>query len=289
MLRFSARAYQYTLITTICFSLLVLYGLPVLARSFNPMLPQIYSSQNDVSGWLMSEKLDGIRAYWDGRQLFSKNGNLFHPPAEFLRNLPDFALEGELWGGRGTFPQTASTVKTQHQHPGWNKLKFAIFDAPTVPGGFTQRMAQVKRWFIAHPSTNAYIIKQTRVDNAQHLQQQLAAIELAGGEGLIVRQPHAPYVAGRNSAILKVKSYQDKEATVIAHLPGHGRNSGRMGALLVQLEDGIRFRIGSGFSDKQRERPPAIGATISFKHYGSYPSGIPKFPSFIRVRKDVGL
>jgi DNA ligase-1 len=105
----------------------------------------------------------------------------------------------------------------------------------------------------------------------------------------MVRRPDAFYLAGRSAEILKVKSFQDAEAVVVAHLPGSGRNRDRLGSLLVELPGGVQFRIGSGFSDAQREYPPPIGEVVTFKHYGFYPSGIPKFPSFLRVRKDRAL
>lgn len=250
------------------------------------MLPQVYTGQENVSGWLMSEKLDGVRGYWNGRQLLSKNGNLLHPPDAFIRELPPFALEGELWGGRDSFQPTLSIVKQQHPHTGWLQLKFAIFDVPHVPGGFAARIEQARSWFTAHPSVYAFVIPQLPVRDQINLQQELQRIESLGGEGLIVRKADGLYAAGRSAEILKVKSFQDAEARVVAHLPGKGRNAGRLGSLLVELTGGIQFKIGSGFSDRQRESPPPIGVLITFKYYGKYLSGIPKFPSFMRIRGD---
>jgi len=253
------------------------------------MLPQVYSGQVDVAGWLMSEKLDGVRGYWDGKQLLSKNGNRLYPPAAFIRDLPPFPLEGELWGGRGSFEQTVSIVRQQQPHAGWLQLKFAIFDVPLTSVSFTERIIQASDWFAAHPTNYAFIIPQIPVRDQAHLQQELERIERLGGEGLIVRRPDARYSAGRSMEILKVKSHQDAEATVLAQLPGKGRNAGRLGALLVELEDGTRFRIGSGFSDADRESPPPVGSLITFKYYGTYQSGIPKFPAFLRLRSDRDL
>ena len=253
------------------------------------MLPEVYNAQVDVAGWLMSEKLDGVRGYWDGRHLLSKNGKAFFPPAEFVRGLPPFPVEGELWGGRGTFTQTIAIVSKENPHSGWLQLKLAIFDVPEAPGGFTRRIAKAVAWFAAHPSAYAFVIPQTRVRNREELQQHLVQIEKRGGEGLIVRRPDATYTAGRSAEILKVKKYQDTEARVVQHLPGKGRNAGRLGSLLVEQEDGLRFKIGGGFSDAERESPPPVGALITFKFYGKYPSGIPKFPSFLRIRQDQNL
>jgi DNA ligase-1 len=221
--------------------------------------------------------------------MLSKNGNVFHPSAAFVRDLPPFPLEGELWGGRGSFEQTVVIVKKQHPHDGWLQLKFAIFDVPKVPGGFTERIAEADDWFATHPSAYAFVIPQTRVRDPRDLQLELARIEKLGGEGLIVRQPDAHYAVGRSAEILKVKNYQDAEATVVAHLPGKGRNEGRLGSLLVELGDGRQFKIGGGFSDAERESPPPVGAVVTFKFYGRYQSGIPKFPSFLRIRRDQDL
>jgi DNA ligase-1 len=253
------------------------------------MLPHVYTDQADISGWLMSEKLDGVRGYWDGRQMLSKNGNPFFPPPEFTRDLPPFPIEGELWGGRGTFEKTVSIVKRQQPHSGWLELDFAIFDVPEAPGGFRSRIAKAHQWFAEHPSDYAFVILQTPVTTQDDLKLELERIEKLGGEGLVVRKPDGLYAIGRSTEILKVKNHQDAEATVLQHLPGKGKYSGKLGALLVTLSDGTRFKIGGGFSDAERETPPPVGALITFKFYGYYQSGIPKFPSYLRIREDAEL
>jgi len=272
----------------ILFILLISLGLLGIAGATppKPMLPQVDDGEVAIAGWLMSEKLDGVRGYWDGRQLWSKNGSLFHPPPEFVANFPPFPLEGELWGGRGSFETTAAIVQRPEDPVGWRQLRFAVFDVPEAPGAFIRRIEQASAWFSAHPSAYAFVIPQQLVSDRAALQRELARIERLGGEGLIVRDPDAPYLAGRRPEILKVKSYKDAEAVVVNHLPGQGQNSGQLGALLVELPDGSRFRIGTGFSVAQRRNPPPIGETITFKYYGHYRSGLPKFPVFLRIRHD---
>lgn len=280
---------QRILLCSAALWLLALSASASAADGSGPMLPQVYQAQVDVSGWLMSEKLDGVRGYWNGSELRSKNGNLLFAPAEFTNGLPQFALEGELWCGRGQFAQTVSIVRQKQPHAGWRQVKFAIFDVPEASGGFRQRIELARRWFAEHPSRYAYVIPQHPVQSTEHLQQELARIERIGGEGLIVRQPDAHYAAGRRPQILKVKNYQDAEARVVAQLPGKGRNAGRMGALLVTQADGVQFKLGSGFSNAEREAPPAIGSIITFKYYGRHRSGLPRFPVFLRRRLDQGL
>lgn len=255
------------------------------AIALEVMLPQVYEENINVSGWLVSEKLDGVRGYWDGGTLMSKNGIPFHPLAAFTSNFPDFALEGEIWGGRGTFEQTISVVKKQKAHSGWLDLKFAIFDVPAADGGFVQRLEKAKEWFSENHSEYAFVISQKPVKSKDELKEELLRVESLGGEGLIVRRPDTLYRKGRSGDILKVKSYHDMEAVVKDHVPGKGKNQDKLGSLLVELPDGTRFKIGTGFSDKERKNPPPVGATITFKYYGLYQSGIPKFPSFLRVRR----
>ncbi|PLY06904.1 MAG: DNA ligase [Desulfuromonas sp.] len=281
---------QFRVVVRLLIGLLLMAGVTCQAvMATEPMLPQVYDEQVDVSGWLMSEKLDGVRGYWDGWHLYSKTGGRLYPPEDFTRDLPPFPLEGELWGGRDTFEQTVSTVSQLLPHEGWLALRFAIFDVPAAPGGFTARIERASNWFSAHPSRYAYVIPQTEVHNREQLLAELARVEQLGGEGLIVRRPDALYTAGRSPDILKVKSYEDAEAVVVAHLPGSGRNEGRLGSLLVELADGTRFKLGSGLSDAERDNPPPIGSIITYKYYGYYQSGIPKFPSYLRVRGDASL
>lgn len=274
----------------ISLSIAVLCTFPLPVNALDIMLPRVYRDNIPIVDWLMSEKLDGVRGYWDGKQLFSKNGLLFYPPAAFIQDLPPFPLEGELWGGRETFEQTVSTVKKQQGHDGWLHLQFAIFDVPEEPGSFSSRIQKAERWFTAHPTQYAFVIPQMKITNPDQLQEELQRIEKLGGEGLIVRNPDARYHSGRSNDILKVKNYFDMEATVIGHLPGKGKHEGRLGSLLVEIpgkdRKKIHFKIGTGFSDLTRQHPPPVGSIITFKYYGFYASGIPKFPSFMRIRSD---
>jgi len=270
---------------------LLLFFQVVNAYGLEIMLPRVYTDDIDVKGWLMSEKLDGVRGYWDGGQLLSKKGNPLHPPAAFTRNFPPFALEGEIWGGRKTFEKTVSTLKKKQPHEGWLELKFAIFDVPQATGGFTRRLQRAGDWFAEHPSRFAFVIPQKTVRNNAELSKELQRVEEAGGEGLIVRKADGLYVTGRSREILKVKSFFEMEAVVIAHIEGNGRNSGQLGSLLVELpqDKKIRFKIGTGFSDETRLKPPPVGSIITFKYYGFYESGLPRFPSFLRIRPDLFL
>jgi len=276
---------------------LVVYGIlfPVampgvaLAQKHAPMLPRVYHAEVNVKGWWMSEKLDGVRAYWDGEALYSKNGILLRPPPKFTSGFPPFPLEGELWGGRGTFAQTVSSVLQQQANSGWLELKYAIFDVPQMPGNFRVRLQKAESWIAQHHPAYAFLVPQTTVEDAVHLSRYLDEVVKHGGEGLIVRDPEVAYTPGRSAAILKVKRFEDAEATVVGHVPGSGRNEGRMGALRVLSPEGLEFKIGTGFTDAERNNPPPLGGVVTYKFTGHYKSGIPRFPVYLRERADKGL
>jgi DNA ligase-1 len=86
-----------------------------------------------------------------------------------------------------------------------------------------------------------------------------------------------------------VKTFHDAEAVVVGHQAGAGRHKGRMGALLVRLPDGTDFAVGTGFSDRERENPPAVGATVTFRYQELSDAGVPRFPSWVGVRHDVAV
>ena len=160
-----------------------------------------------------------------------------------------------------------------------------IFNVPKAEGEFTKRLDTGRRWFQEHPNPHAQVLKQEICQGKEHLFQRLAEIESKGGEGIMLRRPQSLYTVGRTHDLLKVKTFDDMEAIVVGHVPGKGKHEGRLGSLLVELPKGIRFAIGTGFSDKERENPPPVGSEITFKYQGFHKSGIPRFASFLRIRE----
>ena len=112
----------------------------------------------------------------------------------------------------------------------------------------------------------------------------LRTVEFDGGEGLVLRNPVSAYEIGRSPNALKVKRFDDMEGRVIGYRAGRGKYTGMTGALWVEIESGKRFYIGSGLTDRDRARPPAIGSMITFRYQGFTSKGIPRFASFLRVR-----
>jgi DNA ligase-1 len=249
------------------------------------LLAHKWETDIDITGWWLSEKLDGVRAYWDGTQFLSRLGNKFYPPPWFTEALPKSPLDGELWGGRKLFQRTVGIVKRQDQSPLWKDLLYVVFDAPSHEGTFEERMEHLQT-LLGDSTPYVRVHAQAPCNGLDHLKEELARVEGLGGEGLMARRPKSKYEAGRSNTLLKVKTFKDAEARVIGHVPGAGKHKGRLGALYVELADGTKFNVGTGFSDRERENPPAIGSLITFRYQELSDGGVPRFPSYVAERFD---
>ena len=250
------------------------------------LLANVWNRSIDPTGWWMSEKYDGLRGYWDGRKLWTRQGNLIHAPDYFVAELPrDIALDGELWIGHGKFEETISIVRSETPDDRWKSVRFMVFDAPQAKGAFEERM-QFLRVTLPEVSHFVRVVAQQRCQGVTQLLAERDRIVRLGGEGLMLRQPESAYEPGRSPTLLKVKPYDDAEATVIAHEPGKGKYAGKLGALRVRTDDGREFSIGSGFTDADRKSPPPVGTVITYRFRGLTAKGLPRFPGYFRVRRD---
>jgi DNA ligase-1 len=252
------------------------------------LLARSYDANVDVQRYWVSEKLDGIRAFWDGAQLLSRGGQQIHAPQWFIDGLPAQALDGELWMGRGHFDALSGTVRrAQPDEQAWRSVRFMIYEAPGAVGTFTERL-QVIRERVALANGLANIpwlqaVEQFRVSDSRALQEQLQQITRAGGEGLMLHRADALYETGRSDALMKLKLWQDAEATIIGHQPGRGKYQGMLGALRVRSADGREFSLGSGLSDQQRRDPPPVGTVITYRFNDRTAKGQPRFARFWRI------
>ena len=250
------------------------------------LLAEKYHQDIDLAAYWVSEKLDGARALWDGKQLISRGGNTFVAPSWFTADFPSVVLDGELWVGRGQFEVTASIVSRHTPHVGWRQVRFMVFDLPEDPGTFDERLQNLRIAVAASASEFLAVIPQHKVPDHKSLLEMLDNIVTNGGEGLMLHRGDSRYHGGRSVDLLKLKRFDDAEGIVIAHNPGQGRLAGLMGSVTVRTAQGTIIRIGSGFSDDERKNPPPIGTTITFKHQGFTTKGKPRFPIFLRIRDD---
>ncbi len=259
------------------------------------MLAKSWDGKQNLAGFWVSEKYDGVRGYWDGEQLLTRAGNPIAAPAWFTAGWPNTPLDGELWVGRGRFTQTVSTVRDQTpDDAAWRSLQYRVFDLPEHGATFDERIPALHAVVQHIQQPWVQPVAQVPAGNAASLQAQLRATVQAGGEGLMLHRGSAHYAAGRSDDLRKLKPLDDAEAMVVGHVAGHGKYAGQLGALWLELpaapgQAARRFKLGTGFTDAQRRDPPPVGSRVSFHYRGETGSGLPRFASFWRMAPPVGL
>lgn len=279
------------LLTTVALGLATLVVAPRAHTASPPALMlarDLGRSEIDVTAYLVSEKLDGVRGRWDGRALWTRGGHRIVTPAAFTRGWPDTPMDGELWLTRGAFETVSALVRrAEPESAAWQPVRFMVFDLPAHPGRFAEREAAMRALVArtGHPQLAA--VAQTTVASRTALDARLARVVAEGGEGLMLHHRDARYGVGRSATLFKLKPYDDAEARVVAHTPGRGKYAGMLGALVVEHHDGRRFRIGSGLSDAQRADPPPAGSWVTYRYNGLTSTGLPRFARFLRVRDEM--
>ena len=251
------------------------------------MLANVYHQGLDLHDYWVSEKYDGVRALWDGTQFISRGGNIYHAPEWFITDFPKVHLDGELWISRQSFELLVSTVRDKKpDSEAWRKIKFMVFDLPKITDTFDNRIKQLTQIIDSANIPWLNIVQQIKLQNHDALMKHLKKVTDLGAEGLMLHKGSSQYRAKRSGDLLKVKPYQDAEAIVVEHIAGKGKYTNMLGAIRVILENGDTFKIGTGFSNAERQNPPKIGAVITYQFRGKTKNGIPRFASFLRERLD---
>jgi len=281
----------YRKLTVLVILFLAMHSQALLAKDVpkpNIMLANVYHEGIDLDDYWVSEKFDGVRALWDGNKFISRGGNIYHAPAWFIEDFPKQRLDGELWIARQSFELLVSTVRDKTpDDKAWTKVKFMVFDIPDIEAIFDQRLLQLNN--IIKTAQIAWLqpVRQIKLKDHQALIRYLDKVTKLGSEGLMLHKGSSFYRGKRSGDLLKVKAYEDAEAVVVGHIPGKGKYADALGALLVSLDSGIRFKIGTGFSDAERRNPPKIGSVITYQFRGKTKNNIPRFASYLRERTDV--
>ncbi len=134
---------------------LVVSSLVVFAQKPSLLLLKTYKDQN-ITGWVMSEKLDGIRAYWNGEELLTRNGNKIYAPVWFTKDYPLFEIDGELWSKRKDFENISSIVRDKKPSKEWREIKHCIFEAPHAKDNLKERLLKVKTFLDNECTITAY-------------------------------------------------------------------------------------------------------------------------------------
>ena len=252
------------------------------------LLAEVADKNIEPSAYLVSEKLDGVRAIWDGKVLRFRSGNTVPAPAWFTKALPNTPLDGELWLARGQFEALSGIVRTSPPNDAdWRKVSYWVFELPNAAGSFADRYQRLQQIVAAAKFPQLHCVEQRAIASNSQLHTWLEAVVRAGGEGLMLHLASAPYQTGRQDVLLKLKPVLDAEAKVIGYRPGKGKFTGMLGSLELETDTGIRFHLGVGFKNADRLNPPPLGSRVTFTYRGLTKNGVPRFASFFRVRRDL--
>ena len=252
------------------------------------LLAEVAEKNIDPSAYLVSEKLDGVRAIWDGKVLRFRSGQQVPAPQWFIKALPANALDGELWLARGQFEALSGIVRSfPPNDQDWRKVRYELFELPDAPGSCSERYQRLQAIVAALKFPQIHVVEQRTLSSNQELRDWLENVVAAGGEGLMLHLASAPYQTGRQDVLLKLKPVLDAEAKVIGYRAGKGKFTGMLGSLEIETDAGIRFHLGVGFKNADRINPPPMGSRVTFTYRGLTKNGVPKFASFFRVRTDL--
>ena len=252
------------------------------------LLANVYRPGMPLADYWVSEKYDGVRGYWDGKVLRTRGGDTVAAPAWFTAGWPATPMDGELWAGRGRFAHAQSTTRQQQpDDAAWRQMRFMVFDLPAHGGVFDERLGALKTLVASIEQDWVQAVPQQRVATDAALQALLQRTVRSGGEGLMLHKGGSLYRSGRSDDLIKLKTHDDAEALVVGHLPGKGKHAGRLGALLVEMPTGQRFKLGAGLTDADRDQPPPLGSRVTYRYRGTHDGGLPRFASFVRVRRDM--
>ncbi|CAD6956503.1 unnamed protein product [Tilletia caries] len=232
-------------------------------NSVSLMLAETFAIDGNVdpTGWWLSEKLDGVRAYWDGSSIWSRASVLYDAPQDFKDKLPtDMSLDGELWMERDAFDGTSSIIRSGTSGwKKWDRIIYMVFDVVGDSNPFEQRLEALKQRFgepltptevLAQkgvPGGRIVVLKHEKCTSRDHLLEELTKVEAVGGEGLMLRKAGSQYDHRRSRSLLKV---------------------------------------GTGFTDSHRNNPPSVGSIITYKFQELSQDGIPRFPVFKGIAAD---
>ena len=279
---------KFNLTPGILFSaILAALASPSSAGEAPPMLlASVERGQSEVSQYLVSEKLDGVRAFWDGQSLRTRQGNVINAPAWFTQGFPAQPLDGELWVGRGQFERVSATVRRRVPDDAeWREVRYQVFELPDAAGTFRERVQALQSLVVAAAVPWLQAVDQFEVSSRAALDRKLDEITRAGGEGLMLHRADAPYLTGRSDVLLKMKRWNDAEATVVGHRPGKGKFAGMLGALQMRTADGTEFLLGTGLDEALRRNPPPVGTLVTYRYRELTERGRPRLASFYRIQE----
>lgn len=235
--------------------------------------PALMHPSSDITGirhnWIWGRKYNGVRGYWDGSRFCSRSGVVITPSREIVQMMPrGFKIDGEFYSKIDDVPlhTIADNVFAESTSPVWKNIQFIAFDLHG-PLPFRTRYEKLKK--LMHGKA---VVRFDRLPVGHLTLDNLMDIALTHNwEGVIVRDPGAPYTPGRHKTMVKIKPQREITAVATSR-PGVFKNNNdpNMAPFFT-------------FKNHDRIKPPIReGDEILFVYTGVSAHKKPMFPRFVR-------
>ena len=260
--------------------------------------------------YIVQPKLDGERCRAiptpSGYLLTSSEGNAFCLPhitaaLESLRRrnedygFADLCFDGELYSEGLSFEEIHSRVSASRLeiHPDAERIRYHIFDI-ICKGTAHERQQLLDSLEYSDREYKLAQVPWFPVDSLEEIMDYLRSFVTLGYEGIIVREPNAPYEPRRSTKMMKFKPGRSDVYRIVGfkeEISKDGIPKGTLGAFILQGPDGSPFGVGSGFTRDEREaywdmRQKLVGCYCWIRYQHLTDRGVPRFPVFDALVKE---
>jgi len=239
------------------------------------MIPKDWYISQDPKGWWLSKKIQGLRAFWDGYQLYSSQGRKLKLPNYFIQDWPITPLDGELTlNGKGSLAVN-SLLKSKDENI-WKQAAYEVYDLPRDERPYYLRYQKIQRFSNVSPYLK--VVPQEECTGNSHLQEFLERRKTEGdSSGILLRDPEASYTSGRADCVRQYRTYEYVEvkfSTIYQH-DKYGIE------LLCDQDNGQDVIVKCDSSAIVGQLLPGIRLLVA--HEGFHSSGKIKSPYFVRI------
>jgi len=263
-------------------------AIPGLVPEFGAMLAKKWEDDRLVKGLYMSIKYDGLRAIFKDGNLYTRNGHVIQGVQHITNCIPkDYSFDGELLIPGLHFQESSGKIRSDD--PTLDAV-YKVFDVPKGTMTFDRRYQLYSDVVGILDAPSITSVKHVQVRSLEHAYDTFDKALAAGYEGLVFKTPKHLYQTKRSWDWMKLKAENSKDLHVVDFFEGTGKYEGQLGGLIVSHK-GVKVRVGSGFSDIEREQmwdnqDVWLGRTVEVKYHEVTPDGSLRHPVYKGQRWD---
>jgi len=264
-------------------------AIPGLITEFGCMLAKKYDESRYHDDLWMSLKLDGLRTRFRNGKFLTRNGHEIHGLEHLTSEIPsDWELDGELKDPTIHFQETSGDIRSFSAAP---NTELFVLDYPIIDTPFNFRYKKYNDMVDVLTHKQIHAVKHIPVKSKKHLNDTFEKALIAGYEGLVIKPRTHLYTPKRSWDWMKLKAEHSEDLPVVGFFEGEGKYEGMLGGVIVERKGGVNVRVGSGFSDAEREniwhdQDNFINQLVEVKYHEETPAGSLRHPVYKGFRYD---